>query len=321
MLFFTVFALAAFFLHLICFAAASLLKKNPSFKKFLSLHNRINLILLILSFIISTAAFIEGRKFPAVKELFFDTSSKSFVARDNPYRQRFTVMVLSGLHIDNTVSEKFLLRLAQRSAEINPDLIAIVGDSVDGTVENISPKVSMLSALKAKNGVIAVPGNHEYYSAGGFKPWQKFFDSIGIRCLVNDAVFYDPGVVFAGAAEYRAYRWKNEEIQQIPLTNQRAAALNGKVNILLAHQPQSAFEVLKLKDANVFDLQLSGHTHGGMIRGMDLFVAASNGNMVSGLYRLSEKLHVYVSNGSGIWNGFPLRLGRPTEITLLHLLF
>ena len=65
-------------------------------------------------------------------------------------------------------------------------------------------------------------------------------------------------------------------------------------------------------------LQLSGHTHGGMIRGPDRLVARSNAGFVSGRYRVGA-MTLYVSNGTGLWPGFALRLGVPSEITRLTL--
>ena len=88
----------------------------------------------------------------------------------------------------------------------------------------------------------------------------------------------------------------------------------GAVKLLLAHQPKPAAEAAKSGVA----LQVSGHTHGGMIVGIDRLVARFNAGFVAGSYRVGD-LRLYVSRGSGIWNGFPIRLGVPSEITLLRL--
>nr|WP_270588800.1 hypothetical protein [Akkermansia muciniphila] len=66
------------------------------------------------------------------------------------------------------------------------------------------------------------------------------------------------------------------------------------------------------------DLQVSGHTHGGMIAGVDRLVARFNEGFVSGLYTVGN-MKLYVSNGAGIWNGFPIRIGVPSEIVLIRL--
>ena len=88
----------------------------------------------------------------------------------------------------------------------------------------------------------------------------------------------------------------------------------GTFKILLAHQPKLAPEAA---EAGV-DLQLSGHTHGGMIRGLDLLVGVFNFGMYSGEYDFNGT-KVFISNGTGIWNGFPLRLGHRSEIVLITL--
>ncbi|MBO4793944.1 MAG: metallophosphoesterase, partial [Deltaproteobacteria bacterium] len=93
-----------------------------------------------------------------------------------------------------------------------------------------------------------------------------------------------------------------------------AGASTEAVKILLSHRPAIAREAAK----HGVSLQLSWHTHGGMIRGMDLLVARFNGGFVAGHYQVGA-LQLYVSRGSGIWNGFPVRIGVPAEITLLHL--
>ena len=68
-----------------------------------------------------------------------------------------------------------------------------------------------------------------------------------------------------------------------------------------------------------FALQLSGHTHGGQIIGMDRAVAIMNGTYVRGFYRSPEGTLLYVHPGSGLWNGFPIRVGVPSEIAVIRL--
>ena len=82
----------------------------------------------------------------------------------------------------------------------------------------------------------------------------------------------------------------------------------------MAHQPRDAG-----RNAGAgIDLQLSGHTHGGQIVGLHLVTRAANEGFVSGLYRVGA-MALYVSNGAGLWNGLPIRIGRPSEISLIVL--
>jgi len=84
--------------------------------------------------------------------------------------------------------------------------------------------------------------------------------------------------------------------------------------LLLDHQPKAA----RQSAARGVALQLSGHTHGGMILGFDRIFALANGGFVSGRYDV-DGMTLYVSNGTGLWPGFALRLGRWAEMTRITL--
>ncbi|MDR2787034.1 MAG: metallophosphoesterase [Candidatus Accumulibacter sp.] len=219
---------------------------------------------------------------------------------------------LSDLHASRLLQGAWHREVVNETNALNPDLILITGDLVDGTPANRAADVAPLRDLKARLGVLAVPGNHEYYS--DYVAWMAAFDKLGLRMLSNrHVVIEDKGhaLVVAGTTDRNAARFG------LPPPD-IGAALSGApkdaVTLLLAHQPR---EAPVNAEAGV-DLQLSGHTHGGQIAGLHFIVQKANGGFVSGLYRVGA-MRLYVSNGTGLWNGFPIRLGRPSEITLITL--
>ena len=184
------------------------------------------------------------------------------------------------------------------------------GDFVDGTVELCGKKMALLKELKAPSGVYGVPGNHEYYS--GYQQWMYFLErEAGITMLKNQSVKLPEGIYLSGTTDQGAKRrW--EEMPD-PEKAMHPDMKPEDCGILLAHNPKLAH-----KAKEFYDLQLSGHTHGGMILGMDLLVRQMNGGFVSGLYQVGN-MQLYLTNGTCIWSGFPIRFGRPSEIALITL--
>ncbi|UKI30973.1 MAG: metallophosphoesterase [Lentisphaeria bacterium] len=171
------------------------------------------------------------------------------------------------------------------------------------------PGTAAAGELSARYGVFGVPGNHEYYS--GSREWIAFLSSLGIQMLCNEHRFLpERNVAVAGVTDPAAAR-----MGETPPDIEKALAgiPSGALKLLLAHQPGLAH---RAAEAGV-DIQLSGHTHGGMVRGVDRLVALFNGGFVSGLYQVGG-MTLYLTNGTGIWSGFPVRLGVPSEIALLR---
>jgi predicted MPP superfamily phosphohydrolase len=160
--------------------------------------------------------------------------------------------------------------------------------------------------------VYAITGNHEYYFNAD--AWVKEYTRLGLRFLSNSHVRLTKGnasVVLAGVNDDVApeYGCTGPDLMK---------ALSGvspnESVILLDHRPGHAAG----SAVTGVSLQLSGHTHGGMIRGLDIAAGPANNGFVSGLYQVGD-MALYVSNGAGLWNGFPLRLGKPSEITFITL--
>lgn len=187
----------------------------------------------------------------------------------------------------------------------------VTGDFIDGRVQKLLPELEPLKHLKSKHGVYAVSGNHEYYSV--YQEWMAALPTLGIKILRNgsDVLTKDgASLVVGGTTDLGASRF-GEEAPNVEKTFSGTSPEDFR--ILLAHQPKTG-SLTKEK----FDLQLSGHTHGGHIFFMYPLLAYFNDGLVSGFYDRGEK-KVYVTNGSGLWNGFTMRVGVPSEITLITL--
>ncbi len=224
----------------------------------------------------------------------------------------FTIAQISDIHVGPTIKGNYVHAIVERVNSLGADLIAITGDVVDGSVEHLSEHTAPLAKLAARHGVFVVTGNHEYYS--GAEAWMAEFGRLGLRGLSNEHVVIEHNgahLVVAGVTDYSAHAF-NPDLRSDP-----NAALfgspEGVPRLLLAHQPRSAHAA----EAAGFDLQLSGHTHGGQFWPWNLFVTLQQ-PFTAGLHRLG-RLWVYTSRGTGYW-GPPKRFGAPSEITLLRLI-
>lgn len=225
--------------------------------------------------------------------------------------QGFTIAQISDVHVGPTIKQGYLSAIVDATNALHPDLVALTGDLVDGSVEDLSPHVAPLARLSARHGVFCVLGNHEYYS--GADAWVIAFRKLGLRVLLNEgAVVTHQGarILIGGVTDYSAHRF--DPAQRSDPQRALIGAQDGDLRVLLAHQPRSA---LAAAEAG-FHLQLSGHTHGGQFLPWNFFVPLQQ-PIVAGLERIKD-LWVYVSRGSGYW-GPPIRFGAPSEITLLHL--
>lgn len=219
------------------------------------------------------------------------------------------ILHLTDIHVDPFTGSRKVDEIVKISNQLLPDLVVITGDFVDGRVEVRGKDLAGLSKLHAPLGVFGVPGNHEYYS--GYRQYLETLRGCGVRMLTNEHVRFGNSFVLGGVTDPAA-KMKNEELPDVGKTFMGAEPEIFK--ILLAHQPKLADEAA----ANAVDLQLSGHTHGGMVWGLDILVGAFNKGRYSGEYEVGG-MKLFISNGTGIWNGFPLRLGHRSEIVLLTL--
>jgi len=223
------------------------------------------------------------------------------------------IVLLADLHADKLSTREEIAEAVRRANALDPDLIVIAGDFADGRVSQIGSQLEPLRELRAKYGVFGVPGNHEYYS--GYGDWMTFLRSLGIRMLENEHVTLIPDkLVLAGVTDPAAKFRKQEEPD---VDKALAGTPEGAFRILAAHQLKNT----RLAAERGVDLQLSGHTHGGMVVGLNGIISLLNHGFVSGEYRVDGKreMQLYVSNGTSLWKGFPVRIGVPAEIVCLTL--
>ena len=225
----------------------------------------------------------------------------------------FTVAQITDIHVGPTIKTQYLQAIVRRVNTLDADMVAITGDLVDGSVADLGAHVAPLSTLSSRHGSYFVTGNHEYYS--GAHAWITELRRLGVQVLMNEHVVLQQGgasLVLAGVADFHADRFDKNH-RSDPHAALAGAPLDAGVRVLLAHQPRSAFEAAKAG----FDVQLSGHTHGGQFWPWNLFVPMQQ-PFTAGLRRLQD-LWVYTSRGTGYW-GPPKRFGAPSEITLLRLI-
>jgi len=224
----------------------------------------------------------------------------------------FSIALLTDVHIGPLLDGRFLRHLVEQTNALKPDLIAIGGDLIDGSVPQIGHHVAELRRLNSKYGTYFVTGNHEYYAGAG--QWVDFLRSLGIRVLINSRLpIGDAGASFdlVGLPDFHAGRVGAEEPQI-------AKAIMGRDPerelIVLAHQPVQIQQVA-IAGAG---LQLSGHTHGGQLYPFGALTGLVQ-PYLAGLYRhTGTDTQIYVSRGSGFW-GPPMRVLAPAEISLLRL--
>jgi len=227
-----------------------------------------------------------------------------------PELDGFTIVLIADLHVDKTSTKAEVEEVVRRANALRPDVIVLAGDFVDGRVEQLGHKIEPLKGLRAGYGVFGVPGNHEYYS--GYCEWMAFLRSLGIRMLENEHRVAAGGkLALAGITDPAA---RIRQMEEPDVKKALAGVPDGAFKILVAHQLKNTREAAE----RGVDLQLSGHTHGGMIVGLDRFLALLNHGFVSGEYDV-DGMKLYVSRGTSLWKGFPVRLGVPSEITCITL--
>jgi len=225
-----------------------------------------------------------------------------------------SIAQITDLHIGRTIGEEEVRRVVAATNALRPDVIALTGDFVDGSIGMLSAAVAPLATLSARYGVYFVTGNHEYYS--GAAAWVEHFRKLGIRVLRNERVeIGDRGasIDLAGIDDWRSAGMVPGHGPDL------AAAVAGRDPdrslVLLAHQPRG---VEAAAQAGV-ELQVSGHTHGGQIFPFTLATALVF-PYLHGLYPVAEShgSQIFVSRGTGYW-GPPMRLGSPPEIAHIVL--
>jgi len=224
----------------------------------------------------------------------------------------FTIAQVSDLHVGPTIKSRYVQAIVDRVNGLKPDMVALTGDLVDGTVAELADHVAPLGRLASRHGTFAVTGNHEYYA--GAHAWIDELRRLNLTVLMNEHVVLDHGdgqVVVAGVADWSAHHFDPSH-RSDPAGAIAGSPVAAGARLLLAHQPRTA----TLASGAGYHLQLSGHTHGGQFFPWNLFVPLQQ-PFTAGLHKLHD-LWVYTSRGTGYW-GPPKRLGAPSEIACVRL--
>ncbi|MEV7072831.1 metallophosphoesterase [Streptomyces sp. NPDC093990] len=217
----------------------------------------------------------------------------------------YRIAVVSDIHLSPVLGRGFARKVVDTINSTRPDLIAVVGDLVDGSVKDLGPAAAPLARLEARHGSFFVTGNHEYFS--GAAQWVEEVRRLGLRPLENDRTEL-PWFDLAGVNDIAG----ESEGQGPDFAKALGDRDTARACVLLAHQPVQIHDAV---DHGV-DLQLSGHTHGGQLWPGNLLAEAANPT-VAGLERYGDT-QLYVSRGAGAW-GPPTRVGAPSDITVIEL--
>ncbi|MBI2748149.1 MAG: metallophosphoesterase [Burkholderiales bacterium] len=285
----------------------------PGVVNLAGLHTETALVLPVTALLLSVLGFWNARRTATVVQV--DVP----IANLPEALQGFSVAQISDIHVGPTIKTHYLQRIVDRVNGLKANMVAITGDLVDGSVKELGHHIAPLAQLASTHGTFFVTGNHEYYS--GANSWIDALRRLGIQVLMNEHVLIEHSIdtqdpepavmVIAGVADYSAHHF-DESHRSDPHKAIAQAPDQAVFKLLLAHQPRSASAAA---DAG-FDLQLSGHTHGGQFWPWNHFVKLQQ-PFTAGLHKL-RNLWVYTSRGTGYW-GPPKRFGAPSEITHLRL--
>ena len=243
----------------------------------------------------------------------FPTVTHIDIEIDNlpPAFEGYRIVHLSDLHTSRLLPESWLDEVLETSISLRPDLILITGDIIDGTPEHRHRDIRAFKVLEAKDGVWASLGNHEYYS--GLDDWLEAFKRINLPILINEHIRIKRGsdeIVLAAVTDPVAARYnQNTRYRKSPNWYQRR-----RYSILMSHRP---IDTQKHASKGVA-LQLSGHTHGGQIIGLNILTQLANHGYIMGLYKV-DKMYLYLNRGAGLWGGLPVRIGVESEIAEITL--
>jgi len=258
-----------------------------------------------LTGVASVYGFYNSRKSPTVieQDIYLNGLPLEF--------ENFTIAQISDLHVGPTIKRPYVESVLNKISRINPNLIAVTGDLVDGSVKYLRKELEPFKDMIAEYGTYFVTGNHEYYS--GVDSWLDETDHLGMTNLINTNQIISKStnqIAIAGITDFRAHKIKSNHKSNPKLALQHLS--KDMTKIVLAHQPNSIHSVHRVGA----DLQLSGHTHGGQFWPFTYPTKLFN-IYLAGLYD-HFGTQIYVNRGTGYW-GPPLRIGVPAEITLIRL--
>ncbi|MCR5751495.1 MAG: metallophosphoesterase [Kiritimatiellae bacterium] len=270
------------------------------------LRGRAMLLVAVVSWSVAAVGVYNGVKAPEVKE--FSLPSPGLPEELDGYR----IALISDLHVSAAATRWRTQAVVDRVNAAGADLVVCTGDIVDGSPERQGSNVEPLRELSAPDGVYFITGNHELYH--DYPSWKSLYDKWGLVFLDDACVFPRKGLALAGLGEL-SYIFSLEGPVNVA-AKVFAPATNGEFRVLLQHRPGAARANAAAAKCN---LQLSGHTHGGVMPLLDKIVAEHNNGFCRGVYDLGGASRLFVSPGTGQWAGFPVRFFNDPEITVIRL--
>lgn len=242
-----------------------------------------------------------------------------------PPANEIRAVVLSDIHVSGLLGPRRIRRIVRQVNALDPDLIFVVGDLVDGSVRQLGDAVLEFRSMRTRQDgqVYYVTGNHEYYS--GADAWKEFLRTkVGWNVLANESRSVTVGghrLHILGLDDRQSLRGSNplapkkeDDRLKMALSRLPEQTPEGETVILLTHQPKDTDLVM---DCGRVDFQVSGHTHAGQIWPFGFFVRQDQ-RYLRGLFEVRPGRYLYVCQGTGFW-GLPFRLGTQCEIGLLRL--
>lgn len=263
----------------------------------LSMLNKANLIVVFVAILTSGYAVYEGTKIPnIINERVYS----------NKLSRNLRIVQLSDLHITRSTSDNRILSIINMVNSLNPDVIVLTGDTIDDNIEKTKDKIALLSNFSAPFGVYAIMGNHEFYN--DVYAAKKMLEQNNIKFLFNGGVFVaNSNIYVTGIPDFTTM------FDRINLWRSVKDTKKDDFRVLLSHQPL----IINSINKDLYDIVLSGHTHGGQIFPMHFFAKKAN-QYLAGRYSVNG-IELFVSRGAGDW-GPPMRLFAPSDIMVIDLL-
>ncbi len=234
----------------------------------------------------------------------------------------FTITQITDLHTGTGSNGSWLKKVVAKVNDLQADMIVLTGDIVDHAPAILGEDMKVLGELKAKYGEYFILGNHEYYTLT--REWIDYFEQLGKPFLINETKLVpvdNAYITVTGLADLAGNRQDFidaglfvDHEKALSYVDEEIFNSEDTFNLLLMHQPKGA----SLNAEYGYDLQLSGHTHGGQVFLLFKLVAAANDGFRLGLYEVGKML-LYVSSGTSQWGYWSMRLGAPSEITYITL--
>ncbi|MDP6853500.1 MAG: metallophosphoesterase [Candidatus Marinimicrobia bacterium] len=218
---------------------------------------------------------------------------------------------ITDLHVGSMITGKFVKQVTDSLKSLNADMVFFTGDAADGSVEHFGKYMDSFSTVRPKYGKFFVTGNHEYYS--DMNGWLRKIESLGFKILVNESqniVINGATLMITGIPDRGGRHFS--KFHRTDMEKAVGGMAEPDAKILLAHQPKDVEHAVKYN----FNLQLSGHTHGGQYFPFSLLVQLAH-PFIKGLHK-RENTWIYVNQGTGYW-GPPMRIGTVPEITEITL--